>query len=116
MSPGSARMGMSRRERLEELFRRLAAAPAPTSADEAFDLICRTLEEVEDELSGITKADPPPSPEQDDGRMYPPQGGYVRRTADGGIVARSRRHRIVIDRDGRMKIRSLDTGDVEFER
>ncbi|MDQ3332035.1 MAG: hypothetical protein M3552_15500 [Planctomycetota bacterium] len=107
---------MSRQERLEEVYRRLTAAPALTSADEAFELICRSLEEVEDELSGIVKADPPPAPEQDDGRMYPPLGDYVRRMSNGGIIARSRRHRIVIGSNGRMKVWNLDTNDVEFER
>lgn len=93
-------MGTSRRERLDELYRRLAIAPAPTSAEAALELICRTLEKVEDEMSGIPKADPPPQPGSDDGRMYPPQGDYVDRKMDGGITARTRRHRIIISPNG----------------
>ncbi|GGJ57471.1 hypothetical protein CDQ92_06540 [Sphingopyxis bauzanensis] len=57
-------------QRLDEFFRRLLAAPACGSADEAFALLGRVLIEVEDELSGIAFDAGYPF---DDGRMYPPR-------------------------------------------
>jgi hypothetical protein len=107
-------MGVSRRERLEELFRRLHAAVPSNSADEAFELVCRTLEQVEDELSGVPRADPAPPMDQDDGRMYRPMGNNIRRTRTGGIVAKTKGHRITVASDGKIEIRSRLTGELEF--
>jgi phytoene/squalene synthetase len=47
------------RHRLDEFYRRLAAAPPARTADEALELICRMLDEVEDDMSGIPKETPP---------------------------------------------------------
>ena len=60
----------SKAKRLQILLQRLEAAPLVKSADEAFDLLARTLNAVEDEFSGV-----PFRPEywRTDGRMYPPQ-------------------------------------------
>jgi hypothetical protein len=57
-------------ERIKVFYARLAAAPAAGSFDEAFALLCDTLNAVEDELTGI-----PFNPDmwKTDGRMYPPQ-------------------------------------------
>ena len=48
------------RKRLGEFYRRLAALPRAASAAEALEQICRTLDQVEDDLSGIPRASPPP--------------------------------------------------------
>lgn len=105
------------RERLDEFYRRLLAAPKTSTADEALSLLGRTLNEVEDELSGVAKADPPPPPPGEaDGRMYPPQEDFIRRYPDGSLTAETRRHTIDITADGQITIRHRRTGDVEFER
>jgi hypothetical protein len=61
---------MNLHDRLEEFCLRLLAAPACASKVEAFELLSRTLIEVENEFSGI--AFDPAFP-RDDGRMYPPR-------------------------------------------
>jgi hypothetical protein len=62
-------MAASKQARVDEFLRRLRAAPPASSHDEAMDLIARTLNEVEDELSGVAFD---PALPRDDGRMYPP--------------------------------------------
>ena len=61
---------MNLHDRLEEFCLRLLGAPACASKAEAFELLSRTLIEVENEFSGI--AFDPAFP-RDDGRMYPPR-------------------------------------------
>jgi hypothetical protein len=51
-------MEVSKRERLDEFFRRLLSAPGAGSLDEALTQLARILDAVEDELSGV-----PNSPE-----------------------------------------------------
>ena len=60
----------SKAERLAEFFQRLGAANPVASFDEAYRLLCSTLDQVEDELSGQ-----PNEPERwmTLGRMFPPQ-------------------------------------------
>jgi hypothetical protein len=108
--------GPSIRKRLDEFYRRLQAAPAVTAAEAALEQICRMLDEVEDELSGIPKKSPPPPLEQSDGRMYPPYEDSVTRRPDGGIVATTRGHVIEIGGNGSLLIRSKRTGNVEFRK
>jgi hypothetical protein len=104
------------RERLNELSRRLTVAAAPSTADEAFDLICRTLEEVEDELRGIPKQTPPPPLRAPAGRLYPPQADRIVRHPDGSLTARTRRHVILVGAGGSIAIVSATTGVVEFTK
>ncbi len=104
------------RERLNELYRRLAAAPRAAAADDAFDLICRTLDEVEDEMSGIPKQTPPPPLRAPAGRLYPPQADRIVRQPDGTLVARTRQHVIRVGADGSIAIVSATKGVVEFTK
>ena len=60
----------SRRERLEEFFRRIIAEKPCSSADEALELLTNLLNAVEDELTTIPYD---PTAWARDGRMYPPQ-------------------------------------------
>ena len=59
----------SRTERLKVFLKRLDAEPAARTLEDAFELVCQTLNCVEDELSSIpydlTKS-------ASDGRLYPP--------------------------------------------
>jgi hypothetical protein len=61
---------LSRAKRFQIFLERLEAAPPASSDDEAFDLLAKTLNAVEDEFSGV-----PYRPEnwQTDKRLYPPQ-------------------------------------------
>jgi hypothetical protein len=93
----------SRQERLQEFLSRLNAAPSCASAEEAMALVHSTLNEVEDERSGIAF-----NPEQpmNDGRMYPP-GEDARREIDGRADLsryRSRKHNLYISDDGALRI------------
>ena len=62
---------ISKAKRLQQFLERLQTAPPTSTANEAFDLLAKTLNAVEDEFSGV-----PFRPEnwQTDGRLYPPQG------------------------------------------
>jgi hypothetical protein len=103
-------------QRLEEYYRRLTHLAPAHSAAEAFEQVCRTLEEVEDELSGIQKQIPTPRPNRPDGRMYPPLEDFTVSLPDGGIEAKTRGHTIQIGADGSIRIVNRRTGEVEFKK
>lgn len=104
------------RQRLDEFYRRLGALPRASSAEDALEEISRTLDQVEDDLSGITKKVPPPPKNVRDGRMYPPQADSITRHANGTIVAGTRGQIIEIGTDGSVTIRNRFTGAVEFQK
>ncbi len=108
--------GVSARERLDELYRRLPMLERAESAEEAFRQLCETLDQVEDELSGLPKQSPPPPPSHSDGRMYCPLDDFVARLEDGSILALTRGHRIEIGANGSLRIISKLTGEPEFEK
>jgi hypothetical protein len=103
-------------ERLEEFIRRLGNSPRAKSADEALEQISATLEEVEDELSGIPKKSPPPPPNMPDGRMYPPLADFTIRHADGRVTAQTRGHIIEVGADGGIAIKNKRTGAVDVTK
>lgn len=102
-------------ERLQEMYRRLAAQqPAPASAQEAFDRLCTTLDEVEDEHSGVERN---PNPGlKFDGRMYPPREDFIDRDADGGIHATTKGNTIYAAPDGTLSISSRRSGQEVYRR
>lgn len=89
-------------QRLDVFLRRLADATPAANADEALRLVCRPIEEVEDELCPVPRRTP--APEEFTGRMYAPQTDRVERLADGAIKAMTRRHRIYCGTDGRINV------------
>ena len=93
---------MDLHQRLVEFFKRLENAPPAASAQEALDLVCRLIEEVEDELCPVPRQDPPPL--VGTGRMYAPQTDHVKRFANGLIIADARHHRIYCRIDGGISI------------
>jgi hypothetical protein len=107
---------LSRAERLQIFYERLRAAPRPKNAEAALEQIRRILNEVEDEHSGVPKADPPPGPGTSDGRMYPPLDDFVTRSPDGSITARTRAHTIEIGSNGEVRITNRKTGAIDYER
>ena len=99
-------MAASRAARLIEFLERLSAAPAATSDEMAYELISRTLNEVEDEMSGT-----PFNPDTwlSDGRLYPPQHDSQRTVASHPFVKRfrSRAHNTYVAANGAIEIRDL---------
>ena len=82
--------------RLGEFYRRLGLLPRTKSAEEALRQICQTLDEVEDELSGVVKKATPPPLGTSDGRMYCPAEDHIIRGSDGSILALTRGHEVEI--------------------
>ena len=103
------------RERLDELYRRLRLLERSDSAEGSLRQLCESLDQVEDELSGLPKQSPPPPPSEFDGRMYCPSEDFVARLEDGSLLALTRGHRIEIGANGSLRIFSKLTGKPEFE-
>lgn len=89
---------------------RLNDLPAASTADDALSQLNRTLERVEDELSGVPR-DPKPTLSTNDGRMYTVQPDNVVRNADGSLTATTRGNVIDAGADGSIQVRTK-TGDV----
>ena len=88
----SSNQTLTVRERLDLFFERLEKAPPCTSAGEALLLVCRKLEEVEDEFSGIPRN---PNPGlKSDGRMYAPRADYMKPESDGGQIAQNKGYEV----------------------
>jgi hypothetical protein len=96
MSPGSV---PTKGQRLAEIFRRLAAAPPAASHDEAYRLLCDTIDAVEDELTTTPKN---PANWMTDGRIYPPQVDYCFEVSNRPDLKRyeSKRHNTFIRDNG----------------
>jgi hypothetical protein len=107
---------LSREERLTKYFHRLGAQRASSTAEEALERVIRTLDEVEDAYSGVSKSEPPPPIGQSDGRMYPPRGDRVILLHCGGIRAQTKGHDIAIGADGGIAITNRATEQIEFQQ
>jgi hypothetical protein len=92
--------------RFQVFLKRLSAAQAASSADEALALLGRILCEVEDELTDIPNQ---PENQQTDGRMYPPQEDRAREVPGRSDLTRyrSRGHNTFIRSNGAIEIREL---------
>ena len=95
--------------RLQIFFARLEAAPPAANAEEAMALVCRLIEQVEDEFCPVPRENPPPL--DFSGRMYAPQNDFMRRLPSGQLVASTRHHRIHCQPDGAIKIVHMPTRD-----
>ena len=84
---------MNIQRRLKVFFRRLEAAPPAANADEAMSLVCRLIEEVEDEFCPLPRENPPPGL-RFTGRMYAPKKDRMYRMPHGALRANARHHRI----------------------
>jgi hypothetical protein len=104
------------RTRLDELYLRPRILPQAESAVAALHQLCETLEQVEDDLSGIVRKSQPPPPHMPDGRMHRPSEDFMLRHPDGSILALTRGHRIEITATGGVRIVNKVTLQVEFEK
>ena len=92
-----------KQERFGIFVDRIIGSLAASTHDEAFKMVCDTLEAVEDEFSGVISNS---AAYQSDGRMYPPQSDSVRDVAGHPQVKRyrSRAHNTLIGDNGAIKI------------
>jgi hypothetical protein len=106
---------MDKYARLQEFYDRLQAAPAVQTHDEAYDLLCRTLNAVEDEFSGVPYD---PANWQTDGRLYPPQKDRVYAVSGFPDVLRynSFKHDTYVAKHGAIEIKIIATGEVHFSK
>ncbi|HEX8391439.1 MAG TPA: hypothetical protein VF665_03690 [Longimicrobium sp.] len=105
---------MPKRERLQESYRRLAAAPAAGSFEEMFQQYASIMNRMEDELTDVPYS---PADFLTDGRLYPPQRDrIVSESRDGRVVKlRSRGHYTFMGRNGSIEVTAKD-GTVEFRK
>jgi hypothetical protein len=95
----------SKESRLAEVFRRLEGMPASGSFEEAWLNLEKTLDAVEDELSGAPQD---PSRWQSDGRMYMPQAdSEIKAPRKGVRKFRSRGHYVLFGPNGAIEVQDL---------
>ena len=108
-------MEVPKTERLKEVYRRLAAAPAARTYGEMRRQLDDVLNEVEDELSGIPYD---PTRWATDGRLYPVQDDNVH-DIDGNpgvVLLRARGSVIYIGDNGAIEIQDVVAGVVQFSK
>lgn len=105
---------LSLHERLTLVYERLDALPTASTAEGAYRNLAHTLNEVEDEHSGI-----PFNPDAGlayDGRMYPPREDYITRHRDGTLTALTKGQAITAHRNGALTITSRRTERTVYHR
>jgi len=105
---------LSQGERLSKFYEQLKTADPVKSADDALELLSKTLNRVEDAHSGV-KAVAEPGLKYT-GRMYPPKADMTTRLADGSIEAITKGQRLLFGPDGSIRIVSRKTGEVVFSK
>jgi hypothetical protein len=101
-------------ERLALFYQRLGAAKPANKAQEALDLLSKTLSEIEDVHSGV-KAVAEPGLKYT-GRMYPPRADFITELPGGALEALSKGERILFGADGSISIFSRKTGELIFSK
>lgn len=105
----------SKAERLAEFLRRLALASPASTAAEALDLIRKTLDQVEDELTTIPNNGNDPVISRTDGRLYPPLDDMARPHSPSVTRYRNRGHNTYIGGNGSIEIKTLP-GEIIFQK
>lgn len=106
-------MALSRRERLQEFFRRLAKSPRASTYQDARKQVNDTLNAVEDEMSGVPYN---ATTWLTDGRMYPVLDDNVRDASSGVKRLRSRDHNIYIGTNGAIRVVQISTNYVLLDK
>jgi hypothetical protein len=104
---------MELHHRLAIFLERLRTAPACRTAKEAFALVCRLIEEVEDEFCPVPPESPPPF--HFTGRMYAPQPDFVREIGET-LVATTRHHRVWCQPNGAIRIVHVPRKELVLEK
>jgi len=106
---------MNKSARLAVFYDRLQEAPPAGTHDEAYELLCVTLNAVEDEHSGVPNN---PASWQTDGRLYPPQRDRVFAVQVFPEVLRynSFKHDTFVAGNGAIEVRIIATGVVHFAK
>src|SRR6187455_2194862 len=95
---------VSKAERLKEFFRRLRVAEPASSFDDAYRLLCSTLDAVEDELSGLPNE---PDRWMTLDRMFPPRSDRMSSVEESEVKRFDNvRHITYIAENGAIEIRS----------
>lgn len=108
-------MEVTKSHRLQEVYQRLASAPAARTFTEMRTQLDNILNAVEDQLTGIPYN---PSRWATDGRLYPVQDDNVYDVEGHPDVTllRARGSEIYIGANGAIEIRNADSGEVEFSK
>ena len=105
---------MSMAARLNKIFARVNELPAARTAEEAISQMHKSLDEVENQYSGVPKASNPGL--KSDGRMYPVQADRMVKGPDGTITATSRGHTTIYGPNGSITVYNRAGGFVVFEK
>ena len=106
---------MHKSDRLALFYERLKDARPAGTHDEAYELLCATLNAVEDEYSGVANN---PQSWQTDGRLYPPQKDRVYAVIGftGVLRYNSFKHDTFVASNGAIEVRIIATGAVHFAK
>lgn len=102
-------MGLSKPERISELFKRLKSASPFSSGDDVLAKLAALIRAVEDEHSGVPENPSAADSLVTDGRMYPPHPNHERETGNIRVRKfRQRRHVTLIGENGAIRVETLD--------
>lgn len=106
---------LSQQERMGLFFGRLRDHPAAATHDEAFEMLSKILNTVEDECSGVAFD---PQKHRSDGRLYPPQSDNKHTVPGQADVVRyrSRKHYTWISANGAIRIEPIDGSEVRVDK
>ncbi|WP_430245073.1 hypothetical protein [Neorhizobium sp. DAR64861/K0K2] len=95
-----------RQERLTIFLARLEACAPAATQEEAYSMLCSTLDQVENEFSGVPAYN---GGAYEDGRMYPPQADSARDVVGRSDLTRlrSRSHNTYIAINGAIRIEDI---------
>ena len=98
-------MQVSKRDRINEVFKRMREAGPFRSDIEARLILAETMKDVEDKLSGIPENPYAAAGMLTDGRMYPPDDKFERPSGSSSVrVFRQRGHLTRFGKNGSLRI------------
>ena len=102
-------------ERIAEFFRRLERADPAATLEDAFRLVCETLNSVEDEWTDIPFNQ---ETSDSDGRLYPPLRENLRSVPDHPEVKRHRHrfHNTFFAKNGAIEVVEVRSGENVFSK